>query len=444
MPKRSKTSSSVDTASPQLRRLRALSLWAETFPLYQRRWVAETRNALALKARQIGFSFASAGKRVKRGLFERRTQLIVSAREELASEVLGHARNHCLVLADLGLPEAADFIVDNGEEIAWRTGGRILALPANPNTARGYSGDVFLDEYAYVEQAQGIKDALFPIVSRAGLSIDVASTPNGAQGPFWELATSPPASWAFFCVTIDDAERDGFPVDRAKLLELCGGDERLFAQWYLCQFLDADLQYIPTALVERAKWKGPLPKLERASIYAGLDVGREHDLTALTVIAELNGLFWLLGVHTCKRTDFRRQRAMIEGYRETYGWDRLCVDATGLGMQLAEELKEEFGEDEVEPLPFTNPVKEDLATRLLLRLREKRVRMTETDETRKLAAELVAMRRVVRPSGAIGYEVPRTTHGHGDRLWSLALALRAADGGAIVRGVGGSPLLAVA
>ena len=45
---------------------------------------------------------------------------------------------------------------------------------------------------------------------------------------------------------------------------------------------------------------------------------------------------------------------------------------------------------------------------------------------------------------AIGYEVPRTAHGHGDRLWSLALALRAADGGAIVRGVGGSPLLAVA
>jgi hypothetical protein len=113
-----------------LRRLRALSLWAETFPLYQRRWVAETRNALALKARQIGFSFASAGKRVKRGLFERRTQLIVSAREELASEVLGHARNHCLVLADLGLPEAADFIVDNGEEIAWRTGW------AHPGPAR--------------------------------------------------------------------------------------------------------------------------------------------------------------------------------------------------------------------------------------------------------------------------------------------------------------------
>lgn len=444
MPKRSSRSSSAATDSPQSRRLRALSLWAQTFPPYQQRWIAETRNAVAIKARQIGFSFASAGKRVKRGLFERRTQLIVSAREQLAVEVLSTVRRHCLVLADLGIPEAAQFATDNSDEIAWKTGGRVVALPANPDTARGYSGDVFLDEYAYVEQAEGIRDALFPIVSRAGLSIDIASTPNGAQGPFYELVTATPSGWGLHRVTIDDAERDGFPVDRAKLLALCGGDERLFAQWYLCEFLDADLQYIPTRLVDRAKIAA-LPRLDECEIYAGIDVGREHDLTVVTVLAiGRDGRAYLLDQVSCRRTKFTAQRQLFERLRATYRWQRCSIDATGLGSQLAEELVDAWGDGEVEALQFTSLSKEDLATRLLRYLREEKFRMRETEDTKALAGELISLRRVVQPSGRVTYESPRTAKGHGDRAWSLALALRAADLGAIPRGVGKSPLFAVA
>lgn len=443
MARSSKRSSSAATASPQSR-LRALSLWAQTFLPYQARWIAERRNSVAIKARQIGFSFSSAGKLVARGFANRRTQLIVSAREELAAEVLRVARQHCHVLHDLGLTEAAQFAVDNSDELAWKTGGRIIALPANPNTARGYSGDVFLDEYAYVEHAEGIRDALFPIVSRGGLSLDVASTPNGGGGPFHELVTNTPAGWGLHRVTIYDAERDGFPVDRAKLMALCGGDERLFAQWYLCEFLDADLQYIPTGLVERARIDA-LPSLDGCEIYAGIDVGREHDLTVITIVAVApNDRAFLLDQVTCKRTKFAQQRELFSRLRKTYRWQRVCIDSTGLGSQLAEELVDLWGDDEVEALPFTLQSKEDLATRLLRFLREEKLKMRQTEETKHLAGELVALRRVVQPSGRVVYESPRTAKGHGDRAWSLALALRAADQGAIPRGMGKSPLFAVA
>ena len=40
---------------------------------------------------------------------------------------------------------------------------------------------------------------------------------------------------------------------------------------------------------------------------------------------------------------------------------RCCIDATGLGMQLAERAQERFGKYYVEGIHFSGPVKEDLA-----------------------------------------------------------------------------------
>src|SRR5208283_1557489 len=64
---------------------------------------------------------------------------------------------------------------------------RIIGLPANPDTARGYSGHIVLDEYAFHGDAYKIYAACFPIITR-GYSIEVISTPNGTAGKFYEIA----------------------------------------------------------------------------------------------------------------------------------------------------------------------------------------------------------------------------------------------------------------
>lgn len=188
--------------------------WLETnFVGYQLHWILDTSPfMLALKARQIGFSDATSGRAVYRGCIKRRPQLILSASQDLADEVLHKARIHCRTLAACGIRSATDFAVDNATEIAWRHGGRVVALPANPRTARSFSGDVYLDEFAYHADPEGIRDGAFAMAARGDYTISILSTPNGAQGLFYEWATNPPKGWNLHTIDVDEAIRQGFPV----------------------------------------------------------------------------------------------------------------------------------------------------------------------------------------------------------------------------------------
>ncbi len=58
--------------------------------------------------------------------------------------------------------------------------GRIMVLAASPRTARGFSGDLALDEFAHHENANKIWDAAEPIVSaNPEYQVRIASTHNG-------------------------------------------------------------------------------------------------------------------------------------------------------------------------------------------------------------------------------------------------------------------------
>jgi phage FluMu gp28-like protein len=403
-----------------------------------------SRFAVVNKARQIGFSHATAFGAVLGGRYGKRTQLILSASQELADEVLNKVRHHCEMLALFGDRGAVRFATDKATRIEWRDGGRVISLPANPRTARSFSGDVWLDEAAYFDDPEGIRDAIMPMVARGNYRFRAISTPNGAQGMFYDWCTDPPRGWVIHRVSIDDAIRQGFQADRDLLFHsVAQSDERLFGQWFGCEWLDADLQYFPTALVDRARaWVG-VPNLQQSRLYAGLDVGRDHDLTALTIVAVCNGIAWVLKTLTCKRTDFKSQKAMVMEARKAFRWERLHIDQTGIGRQLAEELVEDCGKYEAVPVTFTNQIKADLVTRTLRWFRDERVRLPHGEEGDQLARETIACRRMVTKAGNVSYEVPRTGKGHGDRFWALTLAMWGAGEPELPRGLGQAPLMAV-
>ncbi|MHC1760407.1 MAG: terminase family protein [Negativicutes bacterium] len=62
----------------------------------------------------------------------------------------------------------------------------MIGLPANPDTARGFSGNVVLDEFAFHRDSRKIWTALYPTITR-GYKIRIISTPNGKSGKFYEL-----------------------------------------------------------------------------------------------------------------------------------------------------------------------------------------------------------------------------------------------------------------
>lgn len=424
-----------------------LERWFNYFAPYQLAWVRdESRVAICCKSRQIGYSWATAGAVVYWALVRKRPQIVLSASQPLSDEVLAKARAHAELLEKFGLRGATKFKTNNSSELSWPLdGARIMALPANPRTARSFSCDVWIDEAAHIQDLEGIREAVFPMVSRGDLRLRIVSTPLGSSGLYYDWWTNRPKTWTPHRTTVDDAAAQGFPVDREKLMEVAGGDERVFAQWYLCSFLDSDTQYIPTAVVDESRrWAGSMPSLERADIFAGLDVGRNQDKTALVVVAVQDGIAWVLAVMTCSRTRYEEQRVMIRHARKEFGWEKLLVDAQGIGSGISEQLVDEFGESEVIPYALTHKSKEEMVTRSYRWFARGRVRLPKDEDGATLARQAIALRRVITPSGNITYPFGQDGSSHSDELCGLFLALHAAGEPPPVRGVGTRPVLAVA
>jgi phage FluMu gp28-like protein len=125
--------------------------WVPLLP-YQREDVdCEDRFRWNCWSRQTGKSFTKSLRRILRGLRRRRNQIFLSAGERQSRELMQKARQHCETLKI-----ACDYYDDRNFEgtsfkqleIALPGGIRIIGLPANPQTARGFTGDVLLDEFA--------------------------------------------------------------------------------------------------------------------------------------------------------------------------------------------------------------------------------------------------------------------------------------------------------
>jgi phage FluMu gp28-like protein len=398
----------------------AVRAWLTTFYPYQLRWLLDwNRFALVLKARQIGASFAFAAAAALWSLLGE-TTTIISKGERESSWVLKSAAKHLDVLRDLGSAWAKT-VKRSAQELTVSSGGILLALPATSG-GRGYSGNVILDEFAYHADPQAVWDGA-AAVAMHGYKMRVMSTPNGVGNLFHKLCTDPNANRGYskHKVSLEEARADGLNVTDETCWSLAHGDSRIFEQLFHCSFLDGDMQYLPTALVQGAidYDMAPIPGVP----YAGLDIGLENDLTSLTVVKlDKKGHVWEQETRTCKRTSWEDQQAMILASYHDWEWRRLCVDATGMGAVPSQLLQKALGRHRVIPIDFTLQSKEMLATGMYQRFAGKTVHISNDEQ---LVHDVCALRRIVTSSGNVRYDAPRTRDGHADRAWSLALALHA-------------------
>ena len=174
---------------------------------YQRRWLADTSRLKAgMFARQTGKTFtatleivrdcidAEDAERSGRRKIGAARWVILSRGERQAREAMEEGvKRHLQTLQraheyaesnDLGASEVKVL------EVRLPGGSCVTALPANPDTARGFSANVLLDEFAFHADSRKIWAALFPVIS-AGKKLRVVSTPNGKANKFYELMTDP-------------------------------------------------------------------------------------------------------------------------------------------------------------------------------------------------------------------------------------------------------------
>lgn len=415
----------------------ALRAWLSTFYGFQLDWLLErSAEAICNKARQIGLSHTTAGVGIVWGAFHGETTTIISVGELESGEVLAKARRHAEVLQRLG-SKMARTTRQSSTQVAFESGGRILALPSTGG--RSFSGNVFLDEYAYQEHAAKVWDAA-AAVTALGHKLRVVSTPNGVGNEFEKLwrgtgEDTKLARWARHEIPIERAEADGYPVDMGKLWSIAKGDPRIFDQLFRCQFLNNAAQYLPTESVDACS-DDDLYTFD-GEYYAGLDIGRTVDRTVLIVVRATpnGGPRVVQHIETCLRTSADELEAMVARAFQRFDLRRLCVDSSGLGAFPAERMQRKHGRMRVEPVTFTQATKEDLATGLYSAFTEGTVKIPQTDEAglspglaTGLRRDLCAIRREITSAGNVRYDAPHTDEGHADSAWALALALHACSG----------------
>ena len=160
---------------------------------YQQRWIGDASPLkIAVKARQIGYSFAATLRAVFECVRGKSTWILLSKGERQSRLLMEKVQEH---VQSCGLAvrssESTFFEGTSTRQLEARfpNGSVIYGLPANPDTARGYSGHVMLDEFAFHADAGKIYAALYPSITR-GYGLEIISTPNGQQGKFYELAKS--------------------------------------------------------------------------------------------------------------------------------------------------------------------------------------------------------------------------------------------------------------
>lgn len=392
---------------------------------------------IAVKGRQTGFSFAAALRAVLRCLERKRTHVFLSKGERQSRLLMEKVRDHlkvCGIVARTSESRVMEKTAVKQLETRFPNGSVIYGLPANPDTARGYTGDVTLDEFAFHADSRKIFTALYPTITR-GFGIEVISTPNGRQGKFFELAkaaglveglsSNPDSRWSAHRVSVHDAVTEGLDID-LKLLREGSEDEETWQQEYECVFLSNAQNYIPLEMItacesEDAELDLPAGWVPSGELFLGVDIGRKRDLTVAWLFEKWGDVFWSRALVALRNATFETQEKAISDLMDT-GVRRCAVDQSGVGMMLAERLVGKYGTT-VEPVTFTAPVKERLATLVKSNFEQRQVRIPDRREIR---ADLNSVKRFVTAAGNIRFDADHTERGHADRFWALALALNAA------------------
>jgi phage FluMu gp28-like protein len=402
---------------------------------YQRNWFLDrSRFKLGKFARQTGKTFTTTLEIVDdcyaHALEQRRTRWVIlsrgerQAREAMNEGVKLHAKAYGMALQ----PTEFDWAGNEGSyralEVELPHGSKITALPANPDTARGFSANVFLDEFAFHKDSNAIWKALFPVIS-ADWKIRVTSTPNGKSGKFYELDTAEDSAWSRHVVDIYDAVRDGLPRDIEALRKGIADDDA-WAQEFELKYLDEASAWLSYDLITSCEddAAGCRDGYQGGPCFVGRDIGRRNDLHVITVLELIGDVLWERERIEQKRATFADMDAAFDEIMHHYNVARACIDQTGIGEKVVEDAQRRYG-GAIEGVLFTAPSKLIMATQGKERFEDRRLRIPAGDVPYR--SDLHKLRKVSGPTGVPRFIAERDDD-HADRTWALFLGVNAAAG----------------
>jgi len=431
---------------------------------YQRKWIEdESSLKIMQKSRQIGLSWSTAYRCVRETALQGRLyDTWVSSRDKeqaflFLEDCKAFAKIYKIAAEDLGVSE---FFDSDGkpwtsQDIRFGNTRKIHSMSSNPNAQAGKRGTRVLDEFALHPDPRLLYSIAEPGLQWGG-EMEIISTHRGTLNYFNALIEEikfggNPKDFSLHTVTLQDAldqgilfkiqqkihrggkkehpvlamdEADYFNFKRSR-----AADEEAFQQEYMCQPSDDNTAFLPYEWIDRAKfrisedWQTDLLDCVNP-LYLGMDIGRKHDLSVIWVLEKIGEFYFTRRCIELHKTPFREQERILYDLLRLRQLQRACIDASGIGAQLAENARHRFGH-KVEEVQFSGPVKEELAYPLRTVFEDAAIRIPP-DPKGTITADLRAVKKDTTASGNVRFTADRGTNGHADRFWALALGVHAA------------------
>ena len=429
---------------------------------YQRAWLTDqARFKIGMFTRRGGKTFGSCGEIVsdccQAEMDKRKVRwTILSRSENTAKEALEDAlkpmtRAYYAVLQGLSRQGQPQFVQDEfvvhahakevrqgdqtyvvdvpearykTQEVHFPGGSRVVALSASPDAARGFGGNLLLDEFAFHADSRRIWGSAYPVAARGGHKIRVISTPNGKGNKFYELMTTQDNGWSKHHVDIYEAVKQGLDVN---IDELRAGmaDQDAWAQEFELAWLDEASAWLDYDLISGCEHPvSGLPGLYQGGpCFVGVDIAARKDLFVIWVLELVADVLWTREVIARRRISFAEQDQLLADVMRRYHVVRCRMDQTGMGEKPVEDAKRRHGEARVDGVLMSAAIKLDLATILKEAMQDRRARIPAGDVA--LRADLHAIKKQVGLTGIPRLIADTDTDGHADRFWAFALATSA-------------------
>ena len=419
---------------------------------YQERWLKDkSKFKIWEKSRRIGATYVQAYEDVRDAAAEKGMDVWFSSADTSAAKEYIIYCSQWAQLLNLAAKDLGEIVLDSKKDIKalvieFANGKRIHGLSSNPRAFRSKGGKIVLDEFAFHDDAWALWKAAFPATTW-GYPLRVLSTYNGKGNLYYrkvsEAKTKEGSKWSVHTTPITVAVAEGLAdkVHGKKLsahereafindLRAGSDDEETFQQEYMCVPVDAASAWLTWNLIESCESEAAgLPELyEGGGCYVGMDIARRRDLTVIWVAEKDKAkVLHAREVIQLKGASFAYQKSEFRRIMERYKVVRACIDQTGMGEAVVEDLKARFGRFKVEGVLFTGPTKLDLANRIKTVFEDGLCRIPNDPDLR---SSHHAVKRVLTAAGNPRFDADRTEVGHADAFWAHALAIHAAGSGA--------------
>ena len=408
---------------------------------------------VVIKPRQAGFSTAIVARAVHSAFFGLVPEILILSRtKNQAAKILRRIRSAFNSMPDIIRPE---FGKETQHQLQiGKDGTNIYSLPALESSCRGFTGDVYCDEFASFDKDEGVKiyNAVYPSTTK-GFRIVLIFTPNGRDNLAYDLAHKtlsemsnqeemgidskkiwvPWQDVPHIAGRIDEIRAGMMPTSFDQEYNLKFNDEQIdsfFPLWFLQRhsiWRDAEVNINGIPVSENAEVPPPevninpsmymedtVPESVIRSVtkvyedrypfrVASYDPAGSIDGSIISVFGftdkdPTKGQMHLLWFTNVRDKDISEQVNVASVVTQLFTCDKLAFDNTGgLGMVVTQDLKKTEVTERLIGCQFTKNWKEQMYSLLKTRMAEGRVKFEFNDS---VIREFTAVQRST--SGTIG------------------------------------------